>query len=204
MVPDHILAPWHPTPWSVPWSVARPTTASGCLSASCPTTSSVSLSAFITGLPLGLQRASTDFPLGSRGPLPSPPNSREGFCPSPVPQVAPRTPWLFSVWSSCFLLYSWFSCNFIYLLFLYFSLSYLCLPFVSLSCLAPVCFCVWVCTFSSLSVTHRHLFLFLEGRGECKFLMWYQKQIHFNYFQCVLDECSINTGTYLVNAKIGV
>lgn len=148
-------------------------------------------------LPTRLKRASafaTELRLGPR----------EGLCPSPVPQVAPRTPWLFSVWSSCFLLYSWFSCNFIYLLFLYFSLSYLCLPFVSLSCLAPVCFCVWVCTFSSLSVTHRHLFLFLEGRGECKFLMWYQKQIHFNYFQCVLDECSINTGTYLVNATIGV
>ena len=27
---------------------------------------------------------------------------------------------------------------------------------------------------------------------------------HFNYFQCVLDECSINTGTYLVNAITGV
>lgn len=59
----------------------------------------------------------------------------EGLCPSPDLQVSPRTPRFFSVCSSCFLFYSWFSCNFIYLLFLYFSLSYLCLPFVYLSCL---------------------------------------------------------------------
>ena len=34
--------------------------------------------------------------------------------------------------------------------------------------------------------------------------MWYQKQIHFNYVQCVLDEYSINTGAYLLNATAGV